>query len=87
MVNIQTDYPWKLGRWSGSTGRLHCKEKYPNLVCRALAAKFTAGGTIALFELTIEGDSVKIVQEKHYGLVPESSISDLALQDYNDRAS
>ena len=64
----------------------YCKDKYPNLVRRALAAKFMSGGTIALFELTISGDAVKIVQEKHYNLVPESSISDNELEDYNSRA-
>ncbi|WP_270374189.1 hypothetical protein [Marinicauda sp. Alg238-R41] len=64
----------------------YCKEKYSSLVCRALAAKFMTGGTIALFELTIDGDSVKIVQEKHYDLVPERAISDEELRAYNSRA-
>lgn len=61
----------------------YCRDKYPNLVCRALSAKFTSGGTIAMFELTISGDAVKIVQEKHYELVPEGSISEEELQAYN----
>ena len=65
----------------------YCREKYPHLVCRALAAKFMSGGTIALFELTISGDAVKIIQEKHYDLVPEHSISEDELADYNSRAS
>lgn len=64
----------------------YCREKYPNLICRALAAKFMSEGVIALFELTISGDSVKIVQEKHYSLVPEGTISETELQDYNKRA-
>ena len=63
----------------------YCEEKYSNLVCRPLAAKFMSEGVIALFELTISGDSVKIVQEKHYSLVPEGSISDSELKDYNTR--
>jgi hypothetical protein len=64
----------------------YCKQKYPRLVCRALSAKFMARGVIALFDLTISGDAVKIVQEKHYSLVPEGTISDAELQDYNNRA-
>ena len=60
-----------------------CSDKYPNLVCRALAAKFTSGGIIAMFELTILGDAIKIVQEKHYELVPEGSISEEELEAYN----
>lgn len=63
----------------------YCAEKYQNLVCRALAAKFMDGGTIALLELSISGDSVKIVQEKHYDLVPEKSITEGELQAYNQR--
>jgi hypothetical protein len=63
----------------------YCTEKYPNLDCRALAAKFMDGGTIALFELTIDGDSVKIVQEKHYDLVAEGSISENDLREYMRR--
>jgi hypothetical protein len=65
----------------------YCREKYPNLVCRALAAKFMTGGTIALFELTIDGDSVNIVHEKHYDLVPEGAITDEELRTYNTRTS
>ena len=61
----------------------YCKDTYPNLVCRALAAKFLAGGTIAMFELTLSGDAVKIVQEKHYDLVPEGFITDDELEHYN----
>jgi len=64
----------------------YCAEKYPNLVCKALAAKFMSGGTIALFELTIDDDAVKIVQEKHYDLVAEGAISDDELRTYNARA-
>ncbi|KZY57231.1 endonuclease [Erythrobacter sp. HI0063] len=65
----------------------YCQAKYPNLVCRALAAKFMSEGVIALFELTISGDSVRIVQEKHYKLVPEGDITETELQEYNRRAS
>lgn len=64
----------------------YCAEKYPRLMCRALAAKFMPGGTIALFELTIDGESVKIVQERHYDLVPEGDISEAELDSYNARA-
>lgn len=61
----------------------YCQARYPNLVCRALAAKFIGKELIALFELTISGDSVKIVQEKHYKLAAETDISEQELQGYN----
>ena len=58
-----------------------CKEKFPALICRALSAQFMGDDRIAMFELTIENDEVKVVDEKHYKLVPYSEISatDLAL--------
>ncbi|WCT76314.1 endonuclease [Novosphingobium humi] len=65
----------------------YCKAKYPNLVCRALAAKFMNKELIALFELTISEDSVKIVEEKHYKIVLETDISEQELQEYNSRGS
>lgn len=65
----------------------YCREKYPSLVVRALSAKFLTDKKIAMFELTIDDDSVKILQEKHYDLVPENQISDDDLRNYADRAS
>jgi hypothetical protein len=65
----------------------YCMEKYPNLVCKALAAKFMKGNVIALFELTIEKNSVKVVHERHYELVAENQISKDDLRSYIDRAT
>jgi len=60
----------------------YCSEKYQNLVCRSLSAKFMQGGTIALFELVIDKNSVKIIQEKHYDLVPEKYVTEEDLESY-----
>jgi len=46
-----------------------CAEKFPNLVCRSISAQFMDDDRIAIFELTVENDGVKIVDEKHYKLV------------------
>lgn len=62
-----------------------CKEKFPNLVCRALSAQFMENDRIAMFELTIEGDEVKVVGEKHYKLLPSSEISAEDLAQYRIR--
>ncbi len=37
---------------------------------------------IAVFELAVEEDEIKIVEEKHYRLVPASEISDRDLRLY-----
>lgn len=62
-----------------------CKEKFPDLVCRAISAQFVASDLIALFELTLECGSVKIVEEKHYRLVPSDRISKDDLKQYAHR--
>ena len=55
------------------------------MICQPLSAKFGNGGTIALFELTITEDAVRIVRERHYDLVPENSTSEDELRDCNAR--
>jgi len=51
-----------------------CTQKFPRLSCRPISAQFMADDIIALFELTLQGDDVKIVEEKHYKLVPSDQI-------------
>ena len=51
-----------------------CEEKYPNLVARALSAQFMDEDLIALFELAVEDGQVKVVEERHYRLVPAGEI-------------
>ena len=62
-----------------------CKEKFPGLICRALSAQFMDADRIALFELTLEEDEVKVVDEKHYKLVPAKEISPEDLASYRVR--
>lgn len=52
-----------------------CGDKYENLICRAISAQFMDDERIAMFELTIDREQVKVVQEKHYSLVPAGEIS------------
>jgi hypothetical protein len=52
-----------------------CAQKFPQLICRALSAQFMDDDRIAMFELTIDDDEIKVVDEKHYMLLPSSEIS------------
>ena len=65
-------------------------EKYPNLVCRPIAAQFMADNVIALFEFTIdeteEGDEVRKVDESHYRLVAPNDLSAEELERYRQRS-
>jgi len=62
---------------------LCCAEKFPNLICRAVSAQFMSEDRIAMFELTVQGSEIKVVEEKHYQLVPAASISAGDLQQYS----
>jgi hypothetical protein len=59
-----------------------CAQRYAELVCRPLAAQFLCEDVIALFELTQDGDAVRVVEEKHYRLVPATEISPEELATY-----
>ncbi|RSZ56861.1 endonuclease [Massilia atriviolacea] len=58
-----------------------CAQKFPGLTCRAVSAQFMADNRIAMFELTVQGEEIKVVDEKHYQLVTANSITadDLSL--------
>lgn len=59
-----------------------CEQKYPGIQCRALSAQFMSNDRIAMFELAVEGDLVKVVEERHYRLVPSSKLDQKAIRDY-----
>ena len=67
-----------------------CAEKFPDLVCRPIAAQFMAdpfapahtGYVIALFELQDTDEGIKIVTEKHYRLVSPNSVDKQDLAAY-----
>ncbi len=54
---------------------LCCTEKYPNLITRAISTQFMEDDLIAIFELTVQDEQVKLISEKHYRLVPSAEIS------------
>lgn len=64
-----------------------CAEKFPNLTCRAVSAQFMSEERIAMFELTVVDGEVKVVDEKHYKLVPSSNILPEDLRAYSLRGT
>ncbi len=52
-----------------------CKERFPGLLCRSVAAQFMDEEVIAMFELTVADGRVQIVEERHYQLVPKEAIT------------
>lgn len=59
-----------------------CKQKFPTLRCRAISAQFVASDQIALFELKIEDDQLRVVDERHYKLVPAGDLDAKEIVDY-----
>lgn len=53
-----------------------CRYAFPSLTPRAIAVQFIATTVIAMFELTIQEDELRVVDEKHYRLVEGKEISD-----------
>lgn len=60
------------------------EEKFPGLRCRAISAQFMDDGVVVLFELAIQDDSVRVVEERHYRLVPAKELDADAIRDYRD---
>ncbi len=59
-----------------------CAEKFPGIKCRALSVQFMDDDIVAMFELMIEKDDVKVVEERHYRLVPADDLDQKAIRNY-----
>ncbi|MCY0149342.1 endonuclease [Hoeflea sp. G2-23] len=60
------------------------EEKFQGMRCRAIAAQFMTDNIIALFELTLQNEEIKVVEERHYRLVPVQELDQKAIRDYRD---
>ena len=63
---------------------LFVKEKFPGFRCRAIAAQPLNEQIVALFELSLRDDEIKVVKEAHYRLVPARELKRDAVIDYRD---
>ena len=59
-----------------------CKEKFPDLICRPVSVQFMDNSEIAMFELIENNGEIKVVDEKHYQLVPSKDITSKELMLY-----
>ena len=60
------------------------QQKFPDMRCRAIAAQFMDDEGVVLFELTLQDGEIKVVDEKHYRLVPARKLDQQAIRDYRD---
>ena len=58
------------------------EQKFPGMRCRAIAAQFLDNDVVALFELTLQGSEIRVVEERHYRLVPADQLDPEAIREY-----
>ena len=63
-----------------------CESRFPELVCRPVAAQFMADDVIALFAFEKTAGEVKVLVEGHYRLVDPNEMSDADLATYRRRS-
>ncbi len=62
-----------------------CASKFPDLICRPIAAQFMAEDLIALLEFERQVSGVKVTAERHYRLVEPEEIDRSDLETYQRR--
>lgn len=60
------------------------EQRFPGIQCRAVSAQFMSDDVVALFDLTLSGDEIRVVDERHYRLVPARSLDPTAIRDYRE---
>jgi len=61
-----------------------CEHKFPNLICRSIAAQFIESNLIALFAFEKAETGVKMTLEKHYRLVSPENVTGDDLKTYRN---
>lgn len=59
--------------------------KFPNLICKPIAAQFMNNGAIALFEFELTDEGIAITSEKHYRLVKPEELTLEEIEKYKIR--
>ena len=62
-----------------------CQARFPNLICRPIAAQFVETDLIALLELEETDQGIRIGSERHYRLVHPDALSDEDVAAYRAR--
>lgn len=60
----------------------YAEQKFPGMRVRPIAVQFMEDNIVAMFELVLQGSEVKVVEEKHYRLVPAADLNQTAIRDY-----
>ena len=58
------------------------EERLPGLRCRSVSVQFMSDGIVAMFELVLQGDEIKVAEERHYKLAPAADLDQTAIRSY-----
>lgn len=61
-----------------------CKQKYPQLICRAIACQFITSDVVAMFAFSVEEGKIVKENERHYKIIEAKEISDDDLNRYKN---
>ena len=56
-----------------------CKAQFPGLVPRPIGVQFMPDGAVAMLELVVQSEDVKVAEERHYRLVSKDELTDADL--------
>jgi hypothetical protein len=56
-----------------------CKAQFPELVPRPIGVQFMPDGAVAMLELVVDGEDVRVAEERHYRLVSKDELTDADL--------
>lgn len=59
-----------------------CSSQYKELKARAISVQFLDDDTIALFELVLQNNEIKVAEERHYQLVPAEKLTNAEISSY-----
>jgi hypothetical protein len=59
-----------------------CEARFAGMRCRAISAQFMGGERVAMFELAVQEDTIVVMEERHYKLVPASGLDQSAIRTY-----
>lgn len=62
-----------------------CAAKFPQMICKPIAAQFMSNDVIAIFQFENTADGIRIADEKHYRLVKPSELTDEEILMYRNR--
>jgi hypothetical protein len=57
----------------------YCHAQFPQLVVRPIGVQFLPDGAVAMLELVVDGEDVRVVEERHYRLASREELTDAEL--------